>query len=175
MEFELQEAIEILERTPDTLKQFLSGLSESWLLTNEGEGTWNAKEVIGHLIEAEKTNWFPRLETILHEGSNKVFPPFDRFAHLNNHSGNSIEEMLQEFKTLRMQNIEKLKKLVNPEIHFELTGLHPEFGKVKLRELLSTWVVHDLTHLSQIVWVMAERYREDVGPWADYLGVLKRK
>lgn len=175
MEFKLNEAIEILERTPGTLAQFLSGLSEGWLHANEGEGTWNPEEVIAHLIEAEKSNWLPRLETILQEGENKRFPPFDRFAHLSSMSATSPEEKLRNFKELRMQNIEKLKKLVDSDSHFERTGIHPEFGPVKLRELLSTWVVHDFTHISQIVRVMAERYREDVGPWANYLGVLKRK
>ncbi|MDN7227512.1 DinB family protein [Planococcus sp. N064] len=175
MELKLEEAIEILERTPVILTHFLSGLSEGWLQNREGEGTWNAEEVVAHLIEAEKSNWLPRLETILQYGENKPFPQFDRFAHLKNGAQNTLEEKLQEFKILRLQNIEKLKQLVNPELHFELIGIHPEFGSVKLRELLSTWVVHDMTHLSQIVRVMAERYREDVGPWANYLGVLKRK
>ncbi|MDN7246466.1 DinB family protein [Planococcus shenhongbingii] len=175
MEFKLQEAIEILERTPDTLICFLSGLSNEWLLANEGAGTWNAEEVVGHLIEAEKTNWLLRVETILQKGENELFPPFDRFAHSKNQSSNSIEEKLHEFKTIRMQNIEKLKEIIDSGTPFELTGMHPEFGPVKLRELLSTWVVHDMTHISQIVRVMAERYREDVGPWANYLGVLKRK
>ena len=175
MKINLQEAIETLERTPDALQQFLSGLSNGWLHTNEGEGTWNAEEVIAHLIEAEKTNWLARLETILQKDENMPFPPFDRFTHLKSSDGSSIEKKLQEFKSVRMQNIEKLKRLVDPEIHFELTGIHPEFGPVKLRELLSAWVVHDLTHISQIVRVMAERYRKDVGPWENYLGVLKRK
>lgn len=175
MEFKLQEAIEILERTPDTLTQFLSGLSEGWLHANEGEGTWNVEEVIAHLIEAEKTNWLPRLETILQEGENNRLPPFDRFDHLSSMNDKSSEEKLKDFKKLRLHNIKKLKELVDSELYFEKTGIHPEFGPVKLRELLSTWVVHDLTHISQIVRVMAERYREDVGPWANYLGVLKRK
>ncbi|SDH39709.1 DinB superfamily protein [Planococcus glaciei] len=175
MELKLEEAIEILERTPGILTHFLSGLSEGWLQNREGENTWNAEEVVAHLIEAEKMNWLPRLETILQDGETRPFPPFDRFAHLKISNQNSLEEKLREFKTLRVQNIEKLNHLVDPELHFELTGIHPEFGSVKLRELLSTWVVHDLTHLSQIIRVMAERYREDVGPWANYLGVLKRK
>ncbi|MBS4201769.1 DinB family protein [Bacillus sp. FJAT-49732] len=174
MNFNINEAIEVLERTPTTLDYFLYGISNGWLARNEGEGTWNAKEVIEHLIEGEKTNWIPRLEFILQEGESKPFPPFDRFSHLSDSEKKSIEEKLHEFKTIRTKNIEKLKTLIEPELHLELTGLHPEFGVVKVRELISTWVAHDLTHIAQIVRVMAKRYREDVGPWVEYLGILKK-
>ncbi|ALC81965.1 MULTISPECIES: DinB family protein [Bacillus] len=175
MNFNLKEAIEILERTPQTLEYFLSGLSDGWLECNEGEGTWNVSEVIDHLIEGEKTNWIPRLEFILQEGDSKPFTPFDRYSHLNNRAVRSIEQKLLEFNTIRSQNITKLKGLIEPGLHLELTGSHPVLGVVKLRELLSTWVVHDLTHISQIVRVMAERYRADVGPWKKYLGILKKE
>ncbi|MBT2688790.1 DinB family protein [Bacillus sp. ISL-47] len=174
MNFKLNEAIEILERTPQTLECFLIGASEEWLLCHEGEGTWNATEVIEHLIEGEKNNWIPRLEFILKEGAGKPFPPFDRYAHLDEAEAKSIEEELAEFKSIRTKNIAKLRSLIDPDIHLELIGSHPAFGDVKVRELISTWVVHDLTHISQITRVMANRYRADVGPWIQYLGVLKR-
>ncbi|GED59864.1 DinB family protein [Brevibacillus formosus] len=174
MNFNLDEAIEVLERTPQALESLLTGLSNGWLQNNEGDGTWHAIEVIEHLIEAEKTNWLPRLEIILQEGERKPFPPFDRFAHLQETSVRSFEQKLLEFKTLRAQNLAKLRTLVEPEKHLELTGLHPAFGVVKMRELLSTWVVHDLTHTAQIVRVIAKRYTADVGPWREYLGILNK-
>lgn len=175
MNFDVKEAVEVLERTPQTLDYLLFGLSDQWLQCNEGDGTWNVSEVIEHLIEGEKNNWIPRLEFILQEGESKPFPPFDRFAHLNDNSEGSIEPKLLEFKQIRTRNITKLKELVDPEQHLEWKGLHPEFGTVKVRELLSTWVVHDLTHIVQIARVMAERYRKDVGPWSAYLGILKKE
>ncbi|WP_027409329.1 DinB family protein [Anoxybacteroides tepidamans] len=174
MNFNLQEAMEVLERTPRALEYFLSGLSAGWLECNEGEGTWNAKEVIDHLIDAEKTNWIPRLEIILQEEENKTFPVFDRFSHLNEKGNRTIQEKFVEFQQLRTQNLAKLKTLMESEPDLELTGIHPAFGPVKLRELLSTWVVHDLTHIAQIVRVMAKRYKEDVGPWIEYLSILKK-
>ncbi|WP_394173298.1 DinB family protein [Guptibacillus hwajinpoensis] len=170
----LNEAIEVLERTPQTLEGFLTGLSDGWLQTNEGEGTWNVSEVVDHLIEGEKTNWIPRIEVILNEGENRSFPPFDRYSHLTKEAESSIDQKLAEFKKVRAESLARIKELIESEEQFELTGIHPAFGEVKLRELLSTWVVHDLTHLSQIVRVMSERYRSDVGPWQEYLGVLKR-
>ncbi|NEU31753.1 DinB family protein [bacterium LRH843] len=175
MNLKMKEAIEILKRTPETLDYFSSGLSEKWLYCNEGEGTWNAAEVIEHLVEGEKYNWIPRLEWILKEGENKPFPPFDRNSHLNECAERSIEQKLLEFKTIRTQNLMKLKVLIESEGDLELAGVHPAFGTVKAKELISTWVVHDLTHISQIVRVMAERYREDVGPWIEYLGILNNK
>lgn len=173
MNFHLNEALEILERTPETLERFLSGLSEGWLHSNEGEGTWNPLEIVEHLVEAERHNWIPRMESILAEGENNPFPVFDRYAHLKDTSERTVEEALSEFHTIRMTNISKLRAVVNPH-DLEKTGLHPEFGVVKLRELLSAWVVHDFTHMAQMVRVMAERYRADVGPWSAYLGILKR-
>jgi hypothetical protein len=175
MNINVDEAIEVLSRTPQTLEYFLSGLSDGWLKCNEGKGTWNVSEVIEHLIEGEKNNWIPRLEFILQEGENKPFPHFDRYSHLINKSQGSIEGRLSEFKTIRKYNINKLKSLIDTELHLECTGYHPAFGVVKVRELISTWVVHDLTHISQIVRVMSERYREDVGPWDAYLSILKKK
>lgn len=170
MNFNMKEAIEVLERTPQTVEFFLSGISDKWLNCNEGEGTWNVTEVIEHLIELEEDTWIPRLEFILQEGESKPFPSFDRYSHLHE----SFEQKLLEFKTIRTVNITKLKVLIEPELNLELTGLHPRLGVVKLRELLSTWVVHDLAHIAQIVRVMAERYRADVGPWIEYLGILKK-
>lgn len=175
MNFELKEAIEILERTPRTLEGFLTGLSAGWLECDEGEGTWNAFGVVEHLIEGEKHNWIPRLKMILHEGESRVFPVFDRFSHLEESSSESFEEKLAEFASLRSENVKELKALIVEQGYsLEATGLHPAFGKVSARELISTWVVHDLTHISQIVRVFSNRYREDVGPWKEYLGVLKR-
>lgn len=174
LNFDLKEAMEILERTPKTLENFLNGLSEGWLTCGEGEGTWNSHQIVDHLIDAELNNWVPRIEMILKEGERKLFPPFDRYAHLNDPLNQTIEEKLFQYKDIRAQNIEKIKILINPEKHLEWTGTHPAFGEVKLRELLSTWVVHDLTHLTQIIRVMSERYRDDVGPWEEYLGVLHR-
>lgn len=172
--FRLQEAIEILERTPQTLKQFLSGLSDGWLQSNEGDGTWNVHEVMEHLIEAEKHNWIPRVQSIVVEGGHHVFPAFDRFSHLKEASERTTEEALQDFSIIRKTSISSLNDIILSNPDLEKTGLHPEFGLVKLRELLSAWVVHDFTHISQIVRVMAERYRNDVGPWSAYLGILNR-
>lgn len=172
MEFNLQEAMAVLERTPAALEQFLVGLPVGWLQCKEGQETWNAREVVEHLVEAEKHNWIPRLDAILQGGAAGRFPPFDRHAHLDKDS-RPVDLAIEEFKQLRASNLTTLKERVQPG-QLELTGTHPEFGRVRLRELLSTWVVHDLTHIAQIVRVMAERYRTDVGPWNQYLGILSR-
>ncbi|PAD76918.1 DinB family protein [Paenibacillus campinasensis] len=172
MNFSMEEAIEVLERTPKVLETLFTGLSDAWLVCNEGEGTWNASQVLDHLIEGEKSNWIPRLDMILSGGEGKPFPEFDRFAHLN-HAAAPLSDRLSEFKKLRGDNILKLQQLVQHESQLECTGMHPAFGSVKASELIATWVVHDMTHLSQIVRVMAGRYREDVGPWIAFLSVLQ--
>nr|WP_254638893.1 DinB family protein [Cohnella sp. GbtcB17] len=169
----MEEAIAILSRTPQTLTSFLSGLPEGWLDCNEGEGTWSADEVVGHLIDGERTNWIPRLVFLLEEGESKPFPVFDRFAHLGAER-RTTEQKLEEFAVLRTRSIERLRAIVDSEDLLERTGTHPAFGTVKARELISAWVVHDLTHLAQIVRTMAKRYKTDVGPWVQYLGILNR-
>jgi hypothetical protein len=174
MNFNLPEALEMLERTPRTLESLLAGLSGPWLACREGEGTWSPSEVLDHLIEAEKRNWIPRVEWLLEHGEERPFPPFDRFAHLSSPPGRSTEERLAEFRELRAASTARLRALAEPERQLGLRGRHPEFGGVTLAQLLSTWVVHDLTHLSQIIRVMAKRYREDVGPWVQYLKILRQ-
>ena len=172
MNFQLEEAIEILERTPQTLSQLLTGLSNPWISCDEGEDTWNAFDVVGHLIEGEKNNWLPRIKMIVTKGATEPFPPFDRFSQLNQNDGKTMEQLLNEFAEIRRANLKTLRQIINPETDFEQTGVHPEFGIVKLREQISTWVAHDLTHISQIARVLAKRYQDDVGPWKAYLGIL---
>lgn len=172
MNFQLEEAIEILERTPQTLSQLLTELSSPWISCNEGEDTWNAFDVVGHLIEGEKNNWLPRIKLIVTEGATEPFPPFDRFSQLNQNDGKTMEQLLNEFADIRRANLKTLQQIIDPETDFEQTGMHPEFGIVKLREQISTWVAHDLTHISQIARVLAKRYQDDVGPWRAYLRIL---
>ncbi|MFC6038787.1 DinB family protein [Paenisporosarcina macmurdoensis] len=174
MKFQIDEAIEILERTPTVLSNLLFGLSNSWTVCDEGEATWNAFDVIGHLIEGEKYNWIPRIEIIISKGETETFPVFDRFSQLHQNTEKTIEQLLNEFTELRMNSLERLGSLINSPIDLGKMGLHPEFGSVKLREQLSTWVAHDLDHISQIARVMAKRYTEDVGPWKAYLRILNQ-
>ncbi len=174
MEFDLEKSIEILEGTPDVLINLLQGLSSGWTLANEGENTWNPYDVVGHLIHGENTDWLPRTKIILQQGADTAFVPYDRFAQFENSKGKSLQELLSEFKALRKANLEELKSLNIGSEELKLTGIHPEFGSVSLRQLISAWVVHDLGHIVQISRVMAKQYKEAAGPWAKYLTVLNR-
>ena len=175
MNFNTTEAIEILSRTPGTLRSTLSGLSEGWITTNEGDATWSPFDVVGHLIHGEETDWIPRLKIILMAGESKPFPSFDRQAQFEKSKGKSLAELLDRFGRLRMENIATLKQVLAKGIDLNKRGMHPELGSVTIRELLATWVIHDLDHLSQIARVMAKRYFDDVGPWREYLSILKQK
>jgi uncharacterized damage-inducible protein DinB len=174
MNFKIDEAIEILERTPQTLSSLLTGLSNEWIFSNEGESTWSPFDVVGHLIEAERYNWIPRIEMILTKGESETFPPFDRFSQLRQNKEKTINQLLNEFAKLRQQNIETLKTIVTEQTNLNQTGIHPDFGVVKLSEQLSTWTVHDLSHIAQITRILANRYQDDVGPWKAYLRILKK-
>lgn len=173
MEFNLERSIQILERTPLVLKSLLTGLSEEWTSTNEGNETWSAFDVVGHLIHGELTDWIPRAEVILSRSGSKTFTPYDRFAQFQDSKGKSLAELLTEFEELRKRNIVYLhaKNISNEDLHEN--GIHPDFGEVTLSQLLATWVVHDLTHIAQISRVMSKQYKDAVGPWIAYLRVLQ--
>jgi hypothetical protein len=173
MKFSMESSLEVLERTPTVLNQLLSGLSPEWTHQNEGGDTWTAYDVIGHLIHGDKTDWLPRVELILFNNTNKEFATFDRFAQFENSKGKSLAELLQEFALLRKECTGQLRKLNISDDDLLKTGIHPHFGEVTLSQLLSTWVVHDLDHISQIARVMAKQYKEEVGPWIEYLKILR--
>ena len=173
MNFDLDKAIEILERTPKIMRAFLLDLSDDWIRINEGESTWTAYDVMGHLIHGEKTDWIPRTNMILSDKKNKTFEAFNRFAHFRTSKGKSMRDLLEEFEALRTKNIAHLKSLRLTEKEFALTGMHPALGEVTLKQLLAAWVTHDLGHLAQISRVMAKHYTEDVGPWYKYINILK--
>jgi hypothetical protein len=172
-EFNLDETVAVLTRTPATLDALLRGLPESWVRSNEGEDTWNAFDIVGHLIVGERTDWMPRVRTILESGEARPFDPFDRFAQSRESQNKSLEQLLDEFARLRRENLAALQALnLRPE-DMSRRGKHPALGVVTLQQLLATWAVHDLTHVHQLSRVMAHQYRDAVGPWGAYLGVLK--
>lgn len=174
MEFELEKSIEILQRTPQVLNNLLLGISNEWLLNNEGKNTFSPYEVVGHIIHNELTDWLPRIKIILSNRVEKTFEPFDRFAHLKKDQNIPIDDLLKEFENLRIQSLAELQNFKLKEPMFLKTGVHPDLGEVNLRQLLSAWIVHDLGHIGQIARVMAKQYKNEVGPWAAYLGVLHR-
>ncbi len=174
MEFQLEHATEILRRTPSTLNALLRDLHSDWTLSNEGPGSWSPFDIMGHLIHGEETDWIPRVRIILEYGEGRAFEPFDRFAMFEKSRGKSLEELLDRFEQLRGQSLRQLEGMnLTPEM-LERRGMHPELGMVTLGQLLSTWVVHDLGHVGQIVRVMAKQYREAVGVWQAYLPILSR-
>ncbi|HNP31915.1 MAG TPA: DinB family protein [Flavobacterium sp.] len=174
MNFSLSKSFEILERTPRVLETFLNGLSEEWIFNNEGGESWSPFDIIGHLIHGEKTDWIARTEIILSDKSDKTFLPFDRFAQFEASQGKTISQLLDEFQDLRNKNLASLKSKNISESDLKKTGIHPAFGTVTLENLLACWVAHDLGHIAQISRVMAKQYKEEVGPWQEYLPILDR-
>lgn len=172
MEHNLEDSIALLSRTPGALNALLRDLPESWTMTNEGEKTWSAFDVMGHLIHGERTDWMPRAERILEFGENRAFDPFDRWAQVKESEGKTLPQLLDEFALLRAENLSKLRGLRLKSEDLQRRGKHPALGAVTLSELLATWAAHDLTHLHQISRIMGYQYREAVGPWKAYLGVM---
>ena len=173
MQHNLQDTISLLAHTPAALSALLRDLPETWTLRNEGGETWSAFDIIGHLIHGERTDWMPRTRTILQFGEAKTFEPFDRWGQERQSKGKSLAQLLDEFARLRSENLAELRALNLRQEDLERRGKHPALGVVTLSELLATWAAHDLTHLHQISRVMAHQYREAVGPWTKFLGVLQ--
>jgi hypothetical protein len=174
MEFDLKKSLEILERTPSVLEYLLRGISEEWSLNDEGDETFSPYDVVGHLIHGERTDWMVRMEIILSDSENKTFEPFDRFAQFEESDGIPLNDLLTQFKVARDRNLRILLSKNLSDQDLNKTGIHPELGIVTLRQLISTWVVHDLAHLAQISRVMAKQYAEEVGPWKEYLSILTK-
>ena len=172
MEQNLPDTVALLRRTPAVLNALLRDLPEAWTLCNEGENTWSPFDVVGHLIYCERTDWMVRAKLVLQCGETRPFDRFDRWGHVRESQGKSLGQLLDEFARVRAENLDELRALnLRPE-DLARRGLHPALGSVTLSELLAAWTVHDLTHLHQIARVMAHQYREAVGGWGKFLGVL---
>ena len=174
MEFALNDGLAVLRRTPGALRALLDGLPAAWTEATEGPDTWSPYVVIGHLIHGERTDWIPRARIILAQGETRRFEPYDRFAQFRESDGKTMTTLLDEFAALRAANLATPEDWRLTEAQLRLEGEQPAFGPVTLRQLLATWVAHDLSHLTQVSRVMARQYREAVGPWRAYLSVMDR-
>ncbi|MGH7682532.1 MAG: DinB family protein [Candidatus Eiseniibacteriota bacterium] len=170
--FEVGAGIEVLSRTPGTLRALLGGVSESWIRGTEGPDTFSPFDNVGHLIDGEETDWMPRARIILAGGPDPRFEPYDRFRHRERNRDRSLPSLLDEFDRLRASNVKELQSWRLGPDKLALTGIHPTFGRVTLAQLLAAWVAHDLGHIAQISRVMAKQYRAHVGPWVAFLPVL---
>ncbi len=172
MNFDLNNSLAILRRTPDVLETLLKDLPDDWTMQNEGGKSWSPYDVIGHLLHGEKTDWIERTRIILFEGPDKTFTPFDRFAQFKDSQGKTLNQLLKEFKTLRQANLKTLESFKITDEMLDKTAMHPSLGQVTLRNLLATWTTHDMNHIYQIVRVMAKHYKTEVGPWVKYLRLV---
>jgi hypothetical protein len=172
--FRLDESVAVLTRTPAVLDALLRGLPEGWINAHEGGDTWSPFDVIGHLIHCERADWILRARIILEHGESRTFDPFDRFAQFKESEGKTLDGMLDEFAALRAECLRTLAAMNLTDADLDRRGRHPAFGEVTLGQLLATWTAHDLGHIAQIVRAMARQYTEAVGPWEQYLSILRR-
>lgn len=170
--FAIEDATDLLARTPSTINALLRGLPASWTHAHEGGETWSPFDVVGHLIHGEQTDWIPRVKIILTHGETHAFEKFDRLAQFTASSGRTLPDLLDDFAKLRDDNLRELSSLGLTDADLARTGRHPELGVVTLRQLLATWVAHDLDHVVQISRVLARQYSDEVGPWRAYLRVI---
>jgi len=172
MTLDLPRTLEVLSRTPGVVESLLDGLSDVWLDANEGPDTFSPRDVVGHLIHGEQTDWVPRIRLILERGEEEPFVPFDRFGFREAIRGRSIDDLLVELRNLRNENLDYVRGLSLTASDLDRKGRHPALGTVTLGQLFASWMVHDLGHIRQIVRVLARQYDEAVGPWKEYLSIL---
>lgn len=172
MKYSLERSYKILDRTPAVLQSLLAGLPDDWVMPNEGPETFSPYDVIGHLIHGEKTDWTVRAKLILKFGNTQTFEKYNRFAQYEESKGKSLQQLLDEFTAIRKENMIWFKALNLTEDDLDKKGMHPVLGDVSLRNLLATWVVHDLTHIAQITRVMAKQYTGEMGPWPQFFRIL---
>jgi hypothetical protein len=170
--FLMEDGIAILSRTPSTLDALLRGLPDGWIAANEGGDTWSPFDVVGHLIHGERTDWMPRVKIILEHGESRAFDTFNRLAQMAESQGRTLASLLDEFAALREANLRELASLQLTDADLDRRGRHPQLGVVTIRQLLATWVAHDLDHVMQVSRVLARQYAEEVGPWRAYLRII---
>ena len=168
----VEEATAVLARTPRALDALLRGLPDGWIAANEGGESWSPYDVVGHLIHGERTDWIPRVRRLLEHGESLAFEKFDRLAQFEESKGKTLASLLDEFGEVRAQSLRDLTALNLTAADLDRRGRHPAFGPVTLRQLLSTWMAHDLDHVSQIARVIARQYSDEVGPWRAYLRII---
>jgi hypothetical protein len=174
MSFNLEKSVELLQRTPAALNTLFHSMEHDWAHVNEGLDTWSAFDIVGHLIHGEMTDWIPRCKIILDDSIvDKTFIPFDRFAQEKASKGKSIEQLLEEFTRLRDRNVQLLQSWNLQEKELKKTGIHPDLGIVSLQQLIATWAVHDMSHIHQFSRVIVKHYKDEVGPWKQYIRILK--
>lgn len=173
MEYDFRKSLEILTRTPEVLETLLGGLNPDWTMQNEGPETFSPYDVVGHLIHGEKTDWRIRAEMILEHGTTQTFKPYDRFAMYEESKGKTLDQLLEEFAEVRGENMEWFRTLQLSSTDLDKQGMHPRLGQVTLRQLLATWVIHDLTHIAQITRVMGKQYKSEMGPWVQFFRIMQ--
>ncbi len=173
--FQLDEGLGILARTPATLDALLRGLPPHWIAAHEGGETWSPFDVIGHLVHGERTDWVSRARIILEHGQARPFSAVDRLAQFDANRGRTLESLLEEFAALRRESLAAVVSMQLTPDDLDRTGRHPVFGQVTLRQVLATWVAHDLDHIVQVARTLAKQYSDEVGPWRAYLGVIHRQ
>jgi DinB superfamily len=174
MNFELEEAIQMLERTPRVLNALLRDQPAEWLNCRIEPKAFSPIDVLGHLMFADIDDWIPRARRILELQDSRPFEPFDRRGFGPLIAGKSVDQLLREFSELRGKTIKNLRSFELHEAQLDLPGRHPELGAVTMRQLLATWVVHDWNHIDQILRTLSSQYAEQVGPWKAFLGILNR-
>ncbi len=172
MKFDIESAVRILERTPAAVRALVAGLGDQWTTVNEGPETFSVFDVVGHLVDGEETDWIPRAMIVLERGEEGTFEPYDRFRHYQRNKDRSLESLLAEFEALRAKNLDLVREWQLDDAKLRRRANHPALGLVTLSQLLAAWVVHDLGHIAQISRVMAKQYRDEIGPWIDYLPVV---
>lgn len=173
MKYTVSDALEVLKRTPHILEALVKDLPPQWSAVNEGGETWSVYDIMGHLLHGETTDWVNRMEIILAQGSDRTFPPFERFAMFEESKGKTLNQLVSEFAAAREKSIAIIESKNITEAQLDLKGIHPKFGEVTLRQHLSTWVAHDMGHLAQMARVIAKQYKEETGPWVEYLRILQ--
>ncbi|MDB5209186.1 MAG: DinB family protein [Sediminibacterium sp.] len=172
-QYSVSTSLQLLERTPKTLHALLHGLSDEWLLQNEGPGTWSAFDVVSHLHFCESNNFSSRIQIILSDSGDKNFPYFDMSRQFELTKSKKMAQLLTEFGSVREQNLQALRDHPLSAADLDKTGMHPKLGPVTLRNVLSAWLAHDLSHTAQVLRVMAKQYEYEVGPFIEFLRILK--
>src|SRR5262249_42000925 len=127
----------------------IGALPEAVLRHHPAAGEWCVKEVVGHLIEAERRGFAGRIRTLLAE-NNPTFVGWDQdeVARERKDCTRDGLELLVEFEALRNASAHLVAGLRPDDL--ARGGRHPKVGLLTIGDLLQEWVHHDRNHIRQI-------------------------
>jgi hypothetical protein len=144
------EIVASLQGTPAVLRNLLCPLPSEMFTWHPTPGKWCIKEVVGHLIEADRHDFIGRIRLILdHEEPRLTVSDQAEIARIRHDCDHDLNDLLDELSNQRSGSLSFISTFGDKEL--QRGGVHPTIGNLQIGNLLHEWVYHDMNHVRQIL------------------------